>query len=235
MGNEKGLLQKAMDAAAQLLEAGQSIRAKEDAALATRAVILKQFERPEVSTAEFSLPLLRSLSWNRFEQLCGAYFSSHGFRVDQKSHGADGGVDIRLYFRDLPSPVKLIQCKGWRRTRVDVDHIRALRGVMAREGVKEGVFVTMSTFIRPAMEEAVGGKIMTLDGAGFIERLQTLDAARKESLLQVATEGEFWRPHCVRCGIPMNPISKTERPFWGCPNFARTRCKSKISLTSAFK
>lgn len=230
MGNDKGLLQKAMEAAAQLLEAGQSIRANEAAG---RAALLKQFERPDVSTAEFSLPLLRSLSWNRFEKLCGAYFNAHGFRVDQRSHGADGGVDIRLFFKDLPQPVKLIQCKGWRKKRVDVDQIRALMGVMARENVKEGVFLTMSTFTRPAIAEAASGKVMALDGAEFVARLRALDADRTATLLELATEGEYWRPHCARCGVPMNPISKTDRPFWGCPNYARTKCASTISLTSA--
>lgn len=193
---------------------------------------MRQFERPAISTEDFSIELLRAVSWNRFESLCGAYFEAHGFRADQRSHGADGGIDIRLYFKDIPAPLKLIQCKGWRRKRVDVDHVRALMGVMAREGIKEGVFLTMSWFSRPAREEAANGKIMAIDGVELVERLRGMDSTRKSALLQLATEGEYWRPICSRCGAQMNPITSVERPFWGCSNYGRKKCKSKIELVA---
>ena len=236
MGREQGWLQRAMNAAAELMEAGKALQEHQQQADArderSRAGLLRQFDRPAVVTEEFSIELLRALSWNRFEKLCGAYFAAHGFRADQRSHGADGGIDIRLYFKDMPVPVKLIQCKGWRKKRVDVDLIRSLMGVMAREGVKEGVFLTMSSFSRPAREEAAIGKIMAIDGEQLVERLRALDPARKVPLLQLATEGEYWRPICSRCGAQMNPITSVERPFWGCSNFGRKNCKSKIELVN---
>ena len=232
MGSDAGWLQKAMDAAAQFVEAGKALQGKQEDEQKDREKLLLQFDRPRIPTDEFTLDLLRSLSWNRFEELCSAYFAAHGFRTDKKSHGADGGIDIRLYFRDMPEPVKLIQCKGWRRKRVDVDQIRALMGVMARENVKEGVFVTMSTFTRPAQVEAAAGKVLLLDGETLVERLSMLDAERKAPLLRKATEGEFWRPICARCGVAMNPVKNAERPFWGCANFARKKCRSTIALSS---
>lgn len=237
MGQGKVLLQRAIDAAAAMLEAGKAFQENhENEAVADKLhneAQLAQFDRPKVSTDDFSLELLLALSWNRFEALCGAYFAAHGFRAEQRSHGSDGGIDISLYFKDIPTPVKLIQCKGWRKKRVDVDPIRALLGVMARDSVKDGVFVTMSSFTRPAAEEAAAGRIMTIDGAEMVKRLRALDGPRKAALLQIATEGEYWRPSCARCGGLMKPVTNVERPFWGCSNFSRLKCRSKIELMRA--
>ncbi|WP_423200330.1 MULTISPECIES: restriction endonuclease [unclassified Cupriavidus] len=237
MGQGKILLQRAIDAAAAMLEAGKALQEnQENEAVAERQhaeALLAQFDRPKISTDDFSTELLLALSWNRFEALCGAYFAAHGFRAEQRSHGADGGIDISLYFRDIPTPVKLIQCKGWRKRRVDVEPIRALLGVMTRDGVKEGVFLTMSSFTRPAIEEAAAARIMTIDGTEMVNRLRTLDSTRKAALLQIATEGQYWRPNCARCGGLMKPVTNVARPFWGCSNYGRLKCRSKIELLRA--
>lgn len=234
MGQGRILLQRAIDAAAAMLEAGKALQENHESEFVAGKqhsnALLAQFDRPEISTDDFSLELLLALSWNRFEALCGAYFAAHGFRTEQRSHGADGGIDISLYFKDIPIPVKLIQCKGWRRRRVDVEQIRSLLGVMTREGVKDGVFVTMSSFTRPAMAEAAIARIMTIDGMEMVNRLRTLDGSRKAALLQIATEGQYWRPNCARCGGLMNPVTNVKRPFWGCSNYGRLKCRSKIEL-----
>ncbi|RZT39393.1 restriction endonuclease [Cupriavidus agavae] len=223
-----------MDAAAAMMEAGKALQSSQQQTIETdktnRLRQLRHFEQPEVARDDFSIELLRALSWNRFEQLCGAYFAAHGFRADQRSHGADGGIDIRLYFKDLPTPVKLIQCKGWRKKRVDVEPIRALAGVMTRENVREGVFVTMSDFTRPAREEASQARIMAIDGADMVARLRALAPDRKAPLLALAVEGEYWRPACSRCGAQMRPVTNVDRPFWGCSNFARKSCRSRIEV-----
>ncbi|GJG98502.1 restriction endonuclease [Cupriavidus pauculus] len=237
MGQGKILLQRAIDAAAAMLEAGKALQQNQQNEAVDEKqrneALLAQFERPEVSTNDFSLELLLALSWNRFEALCGAYFAAHGFRAEQRSYGADGGIDISLYFKDIPTPVKLIQCKGWRRKRVDVEPIRSLLGVMTRDGVKDGVFVTMSSFTRPAMAEAAAARIMTIDGEAMVNRLRTLDGPRKAALLQIATEGQYWRPSCARCGGLMKPVTNVDRPFWGCSNYGRLKCRSKIELLGA--
>ncbi|SOY58459.1 hypothetical protein CBM2589_A10106 [Cupriavidus taiwanensis] len=237
MGQGEILLQRAIDAAAAMLEAGKALQENQkNEVVAGRQhseALLGQFERPEISTNDFSLELLLALSWNRFEALCGAYFAAHGFRAEHRSHGADGGIDISLYFKGIPTPVKLIQCKGWRRKRVDVEPIRSLLGVMTRDGVKDGVFVTMSSFTRPAMSEAAAARIMTIDGAEMVNRLRALGGSRKAALLQIATEGEYWRPSCARCGGLMKPVTNVERPFWGCSNYVRLKCRSKIELLRA--
>jgi restriction system protein len=62
---------------------------------------------------KWSIELLRTIEWNRFEILAAEYFRTLGKRVETISHGADGGVDARIYANDSSTLEYAIQCKAW--------------------------------------------------------------------------------------------------------------------------
>jgi restriction system protein len=168
-----------------------------------------------------------AIEWRRFEALVEALFRQGGFETRSQSHGADGGVDIWLHSRHAPGPpVSIVQCKHWQAgKRVGVDKIRELRGVMAAHNVSRGQFATTSTFTPDAVAFARDNGVNLLDVSGLLALVAKRSAERQQELLEVALEGEYWRPTCVNCGIKMS--NKTPRkggtPFWGCSNYPRCR------------
>ncbi|MHB1122380.1 MAG: topoisomerase DNA-binding C4 zinc finger domain-containing protein [Ramlibacter sp.] len=49
-------------------------------------------------------------------------------------------------------------------------------------------------------------------------------------LLQIAYEGEYWRPTCANCGTKMveREARNTASRFWGCAQYPR--CKSMLPM-----
>ena len=106
-------------------------------------VTSKQFQ-----PTSWSLELLRTLEWHRFESLSAEYFRILGKRVEIIHHGADGGVDARIYAHDSNVLEYAVQCKAWSDI-VGVKPIRELFGVMAHESAGKGIFLTTSTLTFP--------------------------------------------------------------------------------------
>jgi restriction system protein len=174
---------------------------------------------------------MEMVDWRRFEALVEALFAQAGFETRSQSHGADGGIDIWLYSRCQPgTPVSIVQCKHWSGRRVGVDKVRELRGVMAAHDVKRGQFATTSRFSDEAIAFARDNGINLLDVDGLLALIGKRTAEQQQELLDVAYEGEYWRPTCVNCGIKLverRPKSGAA-PFWGCTNFPR--CKTTMQM-----
>lgn len=174
------------------------------------------------------------IEWRRFEALVELLFQQAGFETKSQSHGADDGVDVWLYSRSQPgAPVSVVQCKHWSGKRVGVDKIRELRGVMAAHGVHRGQFATTSTFTPDAIAFARDNSINLLDVDSLLTLICKRTAEQQAALLNVATEGDYWRPTCVNCGDKM--IDRTPRKggsgFWGCVNYPR--CKTTMPMRAA--
>src|SRR5690606_8551771 len=112
-------------------------------------------------------------------------------------------VDVWLHPGASPgTPIGVVQCKHWA-AQVGVATIRELRGVMAAHKLTRGHFATTSSFSADAVSFASANGIHLLD----IDRILELIAKRPEgdqrALLAVATEGEYWKPTCVNCGIKL--------------------------------
>ncbi|KLN57475.1 hypothetical protein VPARA_15550 [Variovorax paradoxus] len=56
-------------------------------------------------------------------------------------------------------------------------------------------------------------------------------------LLDIAYEGAYWRPMCASCGVKMvvREGKDSRAMFWGCVNYGKLRCTSRIQLRSAEK
>ena len=189
------------------------------------------FPSPRQAPVTWGAEVFNVIEWRRFEALVEALFQQAGFETQSQSHGADEGIDVWLYSRNQPgSPVSIVQCKHWSGKRVGVDKIRELRGVMASKDIRRGQFATTSTFTPEAAAFARDNGINLLDVDGLLALIGKRTAEQQAALLTVATEGEYWRPTCVNCGVKM--LERTPRnggsAFWGCAKYPR--CKTTMQM-----
>lgn len=211
-------------------ETRAAVEASTPAQSAEVPVAAKPEERPD----RWSQAVFDMIEWRRFEAVVEALFKQAGFETKSQSHGADGGVDIWLYSRNQPgAPVSLVQCKHWQGKKVSVDKIRELRGVMAAQNVKRGQFATTSTFTADAMAFAAENGVNLLSVDKLLQLIASRTPEQQADLLNVALEGEYWRPTCVNCGVKM--VDRVPRnggaPFWGCPAFPK--CKTTMPMRAA--
>lgn len=167
-----------------------------------------------------------AIEWRRFEAVCEALFAQAGFATTSQSHGADGGVDIWLYSKNAQGPAAIVQCKHWNNKAVGVRELREFFGVMASHKLTRGTYATTSTFTQDALLFAKANGINAMDGSRLLKQIATRTPEQQRQLLEVAYEGEYWRPTCASCGIKLLERTGRSRPFWGCSNFPK--CKTQI-------
>lgn len=192
-------------------------------------------DAPPARPAAWGAEVFRVIEWRRFEALVEALFAQAGFLTRSQSHGSDGGVDIWLHSKHQPdgSPVSIVQCKHWSDSKpVGVDKIRELRGVMAAHQIRRGQFACTARYTDAAREFACDNQINLLDGAALLDLIAKRTPDQQQALLEVALEGEYWKPTCVNCGVKMVfRLPRNEgKGFWGCVNYPR--CRGKMNVRS---
>jgi restriction system protein len=177
--------------------------------------------------SNWSLELLQSIEWKRFEDLCQKFYEVKGIRSECTALGPDGGIDIRLFQEGFDRATAIVQCKAWGGSFVGVKPIRELLGVMVHEKVQKAFFMTTGKYSDDAKNFAAQHPITLIDGSMFLVMLSRLPEQARNSLLAFATEGEYNIPSCPRCGTKMRLIEGKEgKPdFWGCVNFPKCRQK----------
>lgn len=183
----------------------------------------------------WSPAVFAAIEWRRFEAVCEKLFGQAGFETRSQSHGADGGVDIWLHSRNAEGPVSIVQCKHWQGKSVGVKEVREFFGVMASHRLKRGTYATTSTYTADAQQFAKDNGINALDGQGLLALIAKRTPEQQQALLDVAFEGDYWRPTCASCGIKMveRPSVKSGAKFWGCRNFPR--CRSRLPMVAALR
>jgi len=181
----------------------------------------------------WSQKVFDDIEWRRFEAVCEKLFGQAGFETRTQSHGADGGVDIWLHSKHAEGPAAVVQCKHWSGRQVGVKEVREFLGVMTAHGLKRGTYATTSTFTGEAAKFAKENGINALDGARLLALVGKRSPEQQLELLQIAYEGEYWRPTCASCGTKMveRVASKTGARFWGCVQYPR--CKSTLPMRGA--
>lgn len=182
---------------------------------------------PEKPT-EWSLEVLRSIEWKRFEELCAEIYKLRGFRTEMQFCGADGGIDIRLFDDRSPSPIAIVQCKAWNTSQVGVRLIRELLGIMVHNKIERGIFITTNDYTQEAINFASQNPITLISGATMIEDISHMPVDARKKLLQFATEGDYTTPTCPSCGIKMVRRSGPRGEFWGCKNYPGCKYVAKI-------
>lgn len=181
-------------------------------------------------SAQWTLSLIQEIEWKRFELLCGEYFRVLGKRVETLDHGADGGIDARVYKDNSTELEFAIQCKAWKK-QVGVKEVRELYGVMAHESAGKGIFITSSIFTTEAIKFANdhATKLFLIDGEKLLRLIKKLPEKSQNHLYSFTTQGDFTTPTCASCGIKMIQRQGKSGSFWGCRNYPR--CKSTLKHT----
>lgn len=190
---------------------------------------------PRQAATSWSPAVFAAIEWRRFEAVCEKLFGQAGFETKSQSHGADGGVDIWLHSRNTEEPVAVVQCKHWQGKAVGVKELREFFGVMASHKLTRGTYATTSTYTADAQQFAKDNGVSALDGKGLLALIAKRTPEQQQELLDVAYEGEYWRPTCASCGIKLveRTPAKGGAQFWGCSNYPK--CKSVLPMTAAIR
>ena len=110
------------------------------------------------------------MNWEEYEKYCmKKWINKHptykGEITKKNKYGADGGVDI-IFTTERGTKV-YAQCKNYKKSykgenkveRIPVKEIRALKGCMARDGIKYGIFFSPAEFSKQDKDEAKKDKI----------------------------------------------------------------------------
>ena len=179
---------------------------------------------------EWSLELIQTIEWKRFEDVCQKFYESKGIRSACTPLGPDGGIDIRLYQDDSGQATAIVQCKAWGDSYVGVRPIRELLGVMVDQKVPKAFFMTTGKYSDEAKAFAARNRITLIDGPMFLAMILRLPVPVREQLLAFATAGDYNIPSCPTCGTKMRIVQGKEgkRDFWGCMSFPR--CRQKLGM-----
>jgi len=183
---------------------------------------------PEVPQ-RWSLEVLRSLEWKRFETVCAEYFKLNGYVAKETDFGPDGGIDIWIYKEGVEKPLGIVQCKAWNVYKVGVKEVRELYGVMASEEVPRGWFMATGVFTDEATAFAENKKLRLFSGELFLSAILKLSPEKQQDLLAIAVEGDYRTPTCPQCGVKMvlRQGQGQQRDFWGCPK--HPRCNGRLN------
>ena len=187
----------------------------------------------------WSIELIKSLEWKRFEELCAGYFNIKGYNARVTRQGADGGVDIHLYKESYSSskPFGIVQCKAWNAYKVGIKPVRELYGVMASEKVPLGIFITSGEYTNEARDFSEGKHLKLLTGETLLNLIKSVSEENKKKLLKDITKGDYMTPSCPSCGEKMvlragkKKNCTSDNKFWGCRNFPR--CRNALRVKQA--
>lgn len=173
---------------------------------------------------QWSAGLLNALEWRHFQTLCEEIFKQDGYVTRADSHGPDNGADIWLHSRlDLAQPVRIVQCRNWSPEPIGVAPVREFLGAMVDAGLQSGAVLSSGTFSVEAEALARRHGITLVDGPGLLLLIGKRPDALQRELLIVATEGDYGRPLCRRCGLRMLATATSEGApaHWVCEGAPR--------------
>ena len=84
---------------------------------------------------------------------------------------------------------------------------------MASHKLARGTCATTLTFTQDAQTFAKANGINTTDGQRLLKQIETRTPEQQKQLLDVAFEGEYWRPTCASCGTKLVERTMRLRPF----------------------
>jgi restriction system protein len=163
---------------------------------------------------------IRALRWREFEELVGEAYRRQGYTVaENTTAGPDEGIDLVLK-RD--GSLVLVQCKQWKSTKVGVNIVRELLGVMTAKHAASGILITSGIFTQEAKNFAADKPIDLVDGPQLLELIGNVQKDR--TISEKARSDNF----CPRCGgeLVLRTARRGENPgqkFWGCSNYPKCR------------
>jgi len=187
---------------------------------------------PPVAT-QWNADVFSAIEWLRFEAVCTRLFEQAGFRTRLQPGSPDGSTEIWLHSRNAEGPVAILLCRHWLGKNVGVTELREFVNLLTSHQLTRGTFATVATYTPSALRFASDHSINALDSAGLLALIAKRTPAQQQELLDVAYEGEYWRPTCTKCGIKMEERtpSRGGAQFWACSNFPQ--CKAWLPMAAA--
>lgn len=181
---------------------------------------------PPPMAARWSSDVFLGIEWNRFDAVCAKLFEQAGFEIRLQPRGEDGSGDLLLYSKNAQGPVAIVLCRHWPDKNVGVTELRELSTLLKEHKLARGTFATTGIFTPGALRFAKENAINALNSAGLMTLITKRTPEQQKVLLDVAYEGEYWRPTCGKCGIKMDERtpSRGGRQYWACANYRR--CKT---------
>src|SRR6185312_11389818 len=193
--------------------------------VAAFASFIARRQRSRLLETQTGLDSLRAMNWRQFEMLVGEAFRRQGYRIEETGLGGpDGGIDLQL---SKGGKTTLVQCKQWRRQRVDVKVVREMYGLLAHHGADAVKIVAIGDFTPDARRFAQGKPIDLIHGEALltlIRNVQNAPAARTNVAAQPAV-ARVTAPDCPSCGALMIKRNnrRTGDVFWGCAKYPGCR------------
>jgi Restriction endonuclease len=135
---------------------------------------------------------LQKLKHRDFEVLLSRIFIAQGFNVELGPGTGDGGVDVKLWYRDkIGDVLTYVQAKRYSpKNAIELEAVAALSGVVHTDGATNGLFVTTSRYLKSAQKfaAAVRSKIQLKDSSDVAE--WCLDAAGRVSASRASLVSE---------------------------------------------
>tara|TARA_B100001059_G_scaffold53555_1_gene47823 strand:- start:66628 stop:67512 length:885 start_codon:yes stop_codon:yes gene_type:complete len=165
---------------------------------------------------------LAAISWREFEMLVGQFFREKGYKVTETVEGADGGVDLHLTADD--SKIYLVQCKHWKASKVPVNIVRELYGVMMAKSAVGAFVVTSGQFTDDAQAFANGKNIKLIDGRLLASAIKGQDTQQNKPRISTVASAI----NCPVCSSDM--VLRTAKKgqnagnqFYGCSRYPSCR------------
>ena len=163
---------------------------------------------------------IRSISWQKFEELVGEAYRRRGYRViENTAAGPDEGIDLVL---KKGGSLILVQCKHWKSSKVGVNIVRELFGVMTAKHATSGILITSGVFTQEAKNFGADKPIDLVDGTRLLQLIGNVQ--KQGTTLPRPASANV----CPQCGAELvlrtaqrgpNPGKK----FWGCSDFPKCR------------
>ncbi|KKO47717.1 endonuclease [Arsukibacterium sp. MJ3] len=165
---------------------------------------------------------LAAISWREFEMLVGQFFREKGYKVSETTEGADGGVDLHLTDNDFKT--YLVQCKHWKASKVPVNVVRELYGVMVAESASGAFVVTSGQFTDDAQAFANGKNIQLIDGLLLVSAIKGRDTQQNKPVISTVASAI----QCPVCNSDMVLRTAKKGPnagnqFFGCSRYPSCR------------
>ncbi|MCZ4305409.1 restriction endonuclease [Zoogloeaceae bacterium G21618-S1] len=173
------------------------------------------------ATRVWTLSLLESLEWQRFEALCVAYYSQKAMSHRSVSLPHAAGRDVFLYQDKarLEQATGLVHVRSRGVTYLDVTPVRELIGAMTHEAIERGFLMTNGCFTPQARTLGREHGIVLVDGRVLLAMIERLPHEARDRLHAIATEGKYTTPTCPRCGEKMVSATGSHGDYWGCCHF----------------
>ncbi len=175
----------------------------------------------------WTLELLQELEWRRFEIVAAGFFRSIGLDARPLAKGPESEISLQIWQPGVAALHAVARTRAGMAV-VDLDQVRLLYAVMTREQAKQAFYLTGGRFTAESIAAARGIGIFLIDGPTLYKRIVSLPPQQQETLLNVATEGDYRTPSCPDCGRKMALRSGDFKSFWRCTGYPN--CRSRMVL-----